>query len=85
VGDLRREDAVLEDRFTDDVAGVVIGRYLRRGRVYYQDRPQGPPIFAESEEAVLAIAKECIAEMQNGPAGALIYPDPAWTVRLYAE
>ena len=73
------------DRFDEEVRGQVIGRYLISGRLYYEDRPQGPWISAETEEEeVIAIAETRVAEYKGMTAGDLIYPNlKAWTVRLY--
>ena len=72
------------DRFDEEVRGQVIGRYLISGRLYYEDRPQGSMISAETEEEIIAIAEARVAEYKGMTAGDLIYPNPkAWTVRLY--
>ena len=72
------------DRFDEEVRGQVIGRYLISGRIYYEDRPQGAMISAETEEEVLAIAETRVSEYKAMTAGDLIYPNPkAWTVRIY--
>lgn len=72
------------DRFDEEVRGQVIGRYLISGRLYYEDRPQGSMISAETEEEIIAIAETRVAEYKGMTAGDLIYPNPkAWTVRLY--
>ena len=71
-------------RFDEEVRGQVIGRYLISGRIYYEDRPQGAMISAETEEEVLAIAETRVSEYKAMTAGDLIYPNPkAWTVRIY--
>ena len=72
------------DRFDEEVRGQVIGRYLISGRIYYEDRPQGPWISAETKEEVIAIAETRVAEYKGMTAGDLIYPNhKAWTVRIY--
>lgn len=72
------------DRFDEEVRGQIIGRYLISGRLYYEDRPQGAMISAETEEEVIAIAETRVAEYKAMTAGDLIYPNPkAWTVRIY--
>jgi hypothetical protein len=74
-----------KDHRVDDVRGQVVGGYWRSGRVYYEDRPQGPMITAETEEEVREIAQARVAEYKAMTAGDLIYPNPkAWTVRIYA-
>ena len=72
------------ERFDEEVRGQVIGRYLISGRIYYEDRPQGAMISAETEEEVIAIAETRVAEYKTMTGGDLIYPNPkAWTVRIY--
>lgn len=33
----------------EDVRGVIIGQHLLQGRLFYDGRPQGAPILAETE------------------------------------
>ncbi|NCC40361.1 MAG: hypothetical protein EOM21_13065 [Gammaproteobacteria bacterium] len=68
----------------DDPRGLVIGACLTRGLLCYDGRPQGRPLYGETDDAVLEQARayrdRCYAE----PIGREIWPDrEAWTVRLY--
>ena len=75
-----------EYKFTDDVSGIVVGPMLIAARLYYEGRPQGKQILAESEAQAKVKADEYISALKQhcGDAYQLIFPaSSAWELRLY--
>lgn len=71
----------------EDVNGFIVGPSYIEGQVYYQNRPQGPKLYALDEVELRGHAESAIEQMKAecGDALMYIYPDnSAWTLRIYS-
>jgi len=68
----------------DDVNGVIIGPDLLVGALYYQGRPQTGQLYAESDDALLVLAKgeKDRIRLECGAAFPLIFPEDSWELRI---
>lgn len=74
--------------FEEEVNGIVIGQMtpLYRGRLFYNDRPQGEFFYAKDEQELITMARTRKHDLiaQCGQAAYLIYTDDSkWELRIY--
>ncbi len=65
----------------DDVKGEIIGEIMLVGQLYYQDRPQGGRLYANTTGELLNMAKDRKRELINE--NPMIYRTDEWTLRIY--
>lgn len=69
----------------DDVRGVIIGGDYISGRLFYEDRPQGGRVYADSEEELKHILRKRLEDIKLdcGDVYAAIYQkESAWSIRI---
>jgi len=70
----------------EDVNGQVIGNIETVGQVFYENRPQGPQLYANDSIELRGYAEKAISRFKHecGDAVNLIYPnESAWELRIY--
>lgn len=70
----------------DVPAGNIAGTHWKEGRCYYDGRPQGPKLAAESQEDLIKTLTEKQREIirDQGSVADYIYPDnDAWELRIF--
>ena len=74
--------------FTDDVRGSIIGGDFQSGRLYYDGRPQGPSLSADTTDDLIVrgnAAYQAIKEdYPNDFTFKLVFPKTeAWELRIF--
>jgi len=72
-------------RYVEHVQGTIIGGDHCSGRLYYEGRPQGGMLYADSTEELREKAKTLKVDFlarHNTPAFQ-VYPADAWELRIF--
>ena len=69
----------------DSVNGIIIGGEFFCGRLFYQDRPQGPQFYGDTSEEIKALALQHLAKIKAdcGQVFSHIYPADSWSIKFY--
>jgi hypothetical protein len=69
----------------DSVNGIIIGGEFFCGRLFYEDRPQGPMIYGDNDSEIRTQASQYLAKLKTdcNEAFRYIYPNNSWTVKFY--
>lgn len=73
--------------FDDEANGIVVGGIRAVGRLYYDNRPQGPQMSCDTEEELREQAQHCFARLKAEHSGYPCYlyaDDSKWELRLFS-
>lgn len=68
--------------FEESVRGQIIGGDSIVGHLYYEDRKQGPDLYSDNADALIAAAKAQMRELKSEAPHC--YPGNLWTIRIMA-
>ena len=65
--------------------GIIIGSFTITGQLAYDGRPQGSKFYAETEDELIALGNEKVAQLRAEFSGhpCFLYPDDKWELRIY--
>jgi hypothetical protein len=71
---------------SEDVRGVIIGSYFYHGQLYYDGRPQGVRLSADTEDALLERACQLKHRLidENRMVSHLYRDNALWQLKIYA-
>ena len=65
------------------VSGAIIGGDYRVGQLYYENRKQGPQLYADQIEDLLEKANAYVGKLKTEPGAEHIFPDQsAWRLEI---
>lgn len=79
---LHSKDFVLANCSLEDTNAVIVGRYMQKGVLMYQDRQQGSK-YAETDDELNEWAESLKSELINDFKDTGVYQKDGWELRIY--